>query len=97
MKESVLKDALVIPSNFGSSTLRWGEKKFHPRDNRFDKSKSTENFFPKKTPIGKNVDIRKMAEERATKRFKNLKEDNLQPKKSSLGKDKGFTSKREKL
>ena len=36
-----------------------------------------------------------MAEERATKRFKNLKEDSLQPKKSSLGKDKGFTSKRE--
>ena len=36
-----------------------------------------------------------MAEERATNRFKNLKEDSLQPKKSSLGKDKGFTSKRE--
>ena len=36
-----------------------------------------------------------MAEERATKRFKNLKEDSLQQKKSNLGKDKGFTSKRE--
>ena len=36
-----------------------------------------------------------MAEERATKRFKNLDEDKLQQKKSSLGKDKGFTSKRE--
>ena len=35
-----------------------------------------------------------MAEERATKRFKSLKEDFLQPKKSNLGKTKGPTSKR---
>jgi len=74
---------------------RWGEKKFQSRDNNFSKPKSTGNFLPKKTRINKNVDIRKMAEERATNRFKNLKEDSLQPKKSSLGKDKGFTSKRE--
>ena len=74
---------------------RWGEKKFQSRDNNFNKSKSTANFIPKKTRINRNVDIRKMAEERATNRFKNLKEDSLQPKKSSLGKDKGFTSKRE--
>ena len=74
---------------------RWGEKKFQSRDNNFNKSKSTANFIPKKTRINSNVDIRKMAEERATNRFKNLKEDSLQPKKSSLVKDKGFTSKRE--
>jgi translation initiation factor IF-2 len=74
---------------------RWGEKKFQSRDNNFNKPKSTGNSFPKKTRINRNVDIRKMAEERATNRFKNLKEDSLQPKKSSLGKDKGFTSKRE--
>ena len=74
---------------------RWGEKKFQSRDNNFSKPKSTGNIFPKKTRINKNVDIRKMAEERATNRFKNLKTDSLQPKKSSLGKDKGFTSKRE--
>ena len=36
-----------------------------------------------------------MAEERATKRFKNVKEVSLQPKKSGPGKEKGFTSKRE--
>jgi len=74
---------------------RWGEKKFQSRDNNFNKSKSTANFIPKKTRINRNVDIRKMAEEKATNRFKNLKTDSLQPKKSSLGKDKGFTSKRE--
>ncbi len=74
---------------------KWGEKKFQSRDNNFNKPKSTSSFVPKKKLINKNIDIRKMAEERATKRFKNLKEDSLQPKKSSLGKDKGFTSKRE--
>ena len=74
---------------------RWGEKKFQSRNNNFNKPESTDSFLPKKTPINRNIDIRKMAEERATKRFKNLKEDSLQPKKSSLGKDKGFTSKRE--
>ena len=36
-----------------------------------------------------------MAEERATKKFENLKVDNLQQKKSSLSKDKSFASKRE--
>ena len=46
--------------------------------------------------IIRNFNLRKIAEERATRRFENLKkEDNLQPKKSNLGKDKGFTSKRE--
>jgi len=74
---------------------RWGEKKFQSRNNNFNKPEATSSFVPKKTPINRNIDIRKMAEERATKRFKNLKEDSLQPKKSSLGKDKGFTSKRE--
>ena len=62
---------------------RWGEKKFQSRDHNLNKPKSTDNFFPKKTPINRNVDIRKMAEERATNRFKNLKEDNLQAKKSN--------------
>ena len=74
---------------------KWGEKKFQSRDNNFNKPKSTDNSYLKQPPINRNFDIRKMAEERATKRFKNLKEDNLQQKKSSLGKDKSFSSKRE--
>ena len=73
---------------------RWGEKKFQPR-NDFNKSKSTDNLVSKKPLINKNFDIRKMAEERAAKRFKNEKEDIVQQKKDSLGKEKGFTSKRE--
>ena len=74
---------------------KWGEKKFQPRNSNFNKPQSTGSFVPKKAPINRNVDIRKLAEERATKRFKSSKEDNLQSKKSSLGKDKSFASKRE--
>jgi len=74
---------------------RWGGKKFQARDNKINKLESTDSFAPKKTSINKNIDIRKMAEERATKRFKNVKEDSLQQKKSGLGKEKSFTSKRE--
>ena len=36
-----------------------------------------------------------MAEERATKRFKDIKDDKLQQKNGGLGKDKSFISKRE--
>ena len=74
---------------------RWGERKFQSRDSNFNKPKSTGDFVPKKTPINRNFDIRKMAEERAAKRFKNVKEDSLQQKKTSLGKDNSFASKRE--
>ena len=74
---------------------RWGEKKFQPRDSNFNKPKSSDSPISKKTSINRNVDLRKIAEERATKRFKNLNEDNLQQKKSGLGKEKDFTSKRE--
>ena len=74
---------------------KWGEKKFQSRDSNLNKSKSTVNFVSKKPSINRNFDIRKMAEERATKKYKNLEKNNLQQKKSSLGKDKSFTSKRE--
>jgi len=74
---------------------RWEGKKFQFRNNKINKPESTDSFLPKKPSIKRNIDIRKIAEERATKRFKNVKEDSLQPKKSGLGKEKGFTSKRE--
>ena len=45
---------------------RWGEKKFQSRDNNFNKPKSTDNSISKKTSINRNVDLRKIAEERAT-------------------------------
>ena len=74
---------------------RWGGKKFQPRDNKINKPQSADSFIPKKPSINRNIDIRKTAEERATKRFKGVKDDSLQPKKGGLGKEKGFTSKRE--
>ena len=62
-------------------TRRWGEKKFQPRDDNTTKRRTTGDSVPKKPLINKNFDLRKMAEEKATKRIKNLKEENLQQKK----------------
>ena len=48
-----------------------GWKKISNREiSNFNKPKSTDNFVPKKSPINRNIDIRKMAEERATKDLK---------------------------
>jgi len=85
------KTSVVIEKK---SPRRWAEKKFHSKDN-FNKPKPTADFGIKKTSSDKNFNIRKMAEERATKRFKNLKEDNTQTKKSTLGREKTFASKRQ--
>ena len=73
---------------------KWGDKKFHSRGKEFAKE-SGDKFIPKKPLGGKNFDLRKIAEERATKRFKNLKDEDLQQKKRSLGKEKTFSSRRE--
>ncbi len=88
------KTSVVIEKK---SPKRWGEKKFHSKDNDFNRRKSGDNFVPKaKMPsLNRNFDIRKMAEERATKRFKGLKEDLSKQKKSTLGKEKNFGTKRE--
>ena len=46
------------------------------------KFKKTNDFISKNPPINRNFEIRKIAEEKATKRFKNLKDNNLQQKKA---------------
>ena len=79
------------------------ERKFYGRSSNLRKpesvdrvkSKSSGDFTLKKPPINRNFEIRKIAEERATKRFKNLKENILAAKKGSLGKNKGSSSRRE--
>ena len=73
---------------------RWVEKKFPSKDN-FNKPKPTTNFESKKIPTDKNFHLRKIAEERATRRFKNLAGENLQAKKGTMGRDKTFASKRQ--
>ena len=95
-------NASYYPRNKGKTSVviekkpsrRWGEKKFQPKDN-FNKSKPTADTGSKKISAGKNFDIRKIAEERATRRFKNLNKDIIQPKKSNMGREKTFASKRE--
>ena len=91
-KQSRGKTSVVIEKK---SPRRWGEKKFQSRDNNINKPKLSTDYSERKTQINRNIDIRRMAEERATKRFKNPKEDVLQQKKTGFGKEKGFTSKRE--
>ncbi len=76
-------------------TKKWREKKIQPQDSNYNKPKSTNNFISKKLSVNRNFDIRQKAEERATKRLKNAKEDIAQQRKGNLGKEKGFASKRE--
>ena len=90
--QSKRKTSVLIEKKPGR---KWGEKKFQPRDSNLHKSKSAVNFASKKPLVNRNFNIRKMAEERATKKYKNIEKNDLQQKKSSLGKDKGFASKRE--
>jgi len=86
------KKSVVIEKK---SPKRWGEKKFHPRGSNFTKPTTNDNSAAKKPTLNRNFDIRKMAEARAAKRFKSPKDENNQQKKSSLGKEKNFSSKRE--
>jgi len=74
---------------------KWGEKKFQPRSN-IKNPPASSNFSDKKTLENKNVYLRKMAEERATKRFKNIKDDASQNKKNTLAREKNFNIKRER-
>ncbi len=82
-------------------------EKRHSRK-KFEKKYSGKNFnenlskpnFPNKSPspnirLDRNFEIRKIAEERATKRFKSSKDDVSQQKKSNLSKGKGTPQRRE--
>ena len=69
------------------------ERKYQSRESNFNKpstnfhsknKKPYENFSSKNIPINRNFEIRKIAEERATKRFKGLKEDDLHTKTTNL-------------
>ena len=59
------------------------------------KQKSFSKLANKNPTADRNFEIRKVAEERATKRFKGLGKESLHPKKGNLGKGKSLTSKRE--
>ncbi len=96
------KKSVVIEKKI---SRRSGDKRFYNRDNYSNKSspkftdntktRINDNFSSKKIEISTNSEIRKIAEERATKRFKNLKEENAQTKKGNLSKNKNLPPKRE--
>ena len=88
-KQTKGKTSVVIEKK---SPRRWGEKKFQSQSN---KSKTTVDHNIGKTPTDRNINIRRMAEERATKRFKVSKDEVSQPKKTGSGKEKGLFPKRE--
>ena len=58
---------------------------------QYDKNKT----FSKGASTNRSQEIRRIAEEKATRRFKDSKDQNFQPKKSGLTKNKNFTARRE--
>jgi len=88
-RQTAGKTSVVIEKK---SPRRWSEKKFQPKNNI---NKPTHKLSPKRASTDKNFNIRKLAEERATKRFKDLNEKNVQNKKSTLGREKTFASRKQ--
>ena len=81
------KTSVVIEKK---QTRRWAEKKFQQRES---KPKLSTDSLARKTPANRNIDIRRLAEERATKRFKTPKADATHQKKAPSVKEKGLFSK----
>ena len=74
------------------------EGRYYSQENKFGKTgtKTVDKKFKTQNDYtSKDFEIRKKAEERATKRFKSSKEEINQAKKSGLGKSKSSASKRE--
>ena len=96
------KTSVVVEKKF---TRNRNERRFYGQNDNIRKptsgtaSKTKPHFkgnFPSKNvDKDRNFEIRKIAEERATKRFKNLKEGTALPKKGNLSKNKNFSTKRE--
>ncbi len=84
---------------------RRSERRFYNRENNVGKSnlrfedkartQKIDNLASKNISTNRSFEIRKIAEERATKRFQNLKEESVFPKKENISKNKSLTSKRE--
>ncbi len=81
-----------------------GEKRFFDKGSSAPRRKSDfsdkknikiNDNYSKNIPPSKNFDLRKIAEERATKRFKNLKDEEISKKRTTLSKGKSSEGKRE--
>ena len=73
-------------NNAGKSNLRFEGK---------TKTQKVDDIASKKISTNRSFEIRKIAEERATKRFKNLKGESISLKKENISKNKSFTPRRE--
>ena len=96
-KTSVIIEKKVSRHRNEKSYFSRGGNFNKPTQNFSDKKKLNigSKYTPKNIPTGRNYDQRKLAEEKATKKFRDLKEGNLQTKKNNLQKGKTSTSKRE--
>ena len=94
-KKSVIIEKKISRTRGARKFYGRNDKENKPTSSFQDKTKSNNNFAPRNPTINRNIEIRKIAEERATKRFKNPKEYNLAEKKGSLSKNRITTSKRE--
>jgi len=102
LSQSGKKTSVVIEKRVSRNR---NEKRFYKKNDNFAKTSSDfqqktrpkpkGDFVLKKSSFARNFEIRKIAEERATKRFKESKEENFQNKKNNLTKNKGTVSKRE--
>tara|TARA_B100000029_G_scaffold167174_1_gene163349 strand:+ start:192 stop:2447 length:2256 start_codon:yes stop_codon:yes gene_type:complete len=94
------KTSVIIEKKVSKSR---NEKRFYNRNDNYkkstpggySKSKGSAESGSLKTSLNKNFEIRKIAEERATRRFKNLESEKFQTKKPGLTKNKSSFSKRE--
>jgi len=94
-KKSVVIEKKISRTRDARKFYARNDKATKPTSGFQNKTKSNNNFAPRNLTINRNIEIRKIAEERATKRFKNPKEYNLTEKKGSLGKNKSAISGRE--
>ena len=94
-KKSVVIEKKISRTRDARKFYGRNDKANKPTSGLQNKTKSDNNFAPRNPTINRNIEIRKIAEERATKRFKNPKEYNLAEKKGSLSKNRITTSKRE--
>jgi len=96
------KTSVVIDKKISK---RRSERRFYNRENnvgkpnlRFEdktKAQKVDDIASKNISANRSFEIRKIAEERATKRFKNLKEESIFSKKENISKNKNLTPKRE--
>ena len=96
------KKAVIIEKKVSGG--RRGERKFFERRDNLNKPRpkfgdkpqhDKSRTFSKPAPTNRSHEIRKIAEEKATRRFRDSKDEGFQSKKTNLHKNKNFSARRE--